>query len=199
MNHFNEIEALWKKSGASPLPGITEIMSKAEKNKKQVSRKIRIQILCMLLVISALVYVAFSFRFQYGSSYAGMILMALCVLVFTRFRLQQYLFLKQIDFSDDPHELLKTFKKFYARQQWLHTVGSFWYVLILNIAFALYFYEVVYLAPSTTQVKIAILVVYIAWMLVATLWIQKRAHKKEHRKTELIIEQLQQLQQSLDA
>lgn len=199
MNSFNEIEALWKKIEARPLPDATQIIGKAQKNKNQVSRKISVQIFCMLLVIPALFYVGLTFQFQYWSSYAGMILMALCVLLFSYFRLQQYLFLKQIDFSEDPYELLKRFKKFYAHQQWLNTKGSFWYVLILNIAFALYFYEVVYKAPTTMPVKIMILMIYIAWMLIATRWIKKISNKKEHKKTQAIIKQIQQLQQSPDS
>jgi predicted membrane protein len=106
-------------------------------------------------------------------------------------------FLRKADFSQSPTILLQQFEAFHKKQQWINTKGVIWYTIILNIAFAFYFYETVILAPFTNFWKLFILFVYIVWMLIATFWLGKKSVKKEHEKVNAIIEKIKQLKEGL--
>ena len=197
MNSFDEIIILWKSPQRLSIPNAGNIIEKAGKEKNQLAQKIFIQSLCMLLAIAAIVYVIYMVRFQYLITYIGLAIMSTCVIVFAAIRLRQSMFLKRADFSQSPASLLRQFKKFHQHQKWINTKGTMWYLVFLNISFALYFYETVAIAPFTTAGKIVIIVIYIAWMLVSTLWLGRRSIKKEHQKTESIINKIIKLQQQL--
>ena len=197
MNSFDEIIILWKSPQRLSIPNAGNIIEKAGKEKNQLAQKIFIQSLCMLLAIAAIVYVIYMVRFQYLITYIGLAIMSTCVIVFAAIRLRQSMFLKRIDFSQTPGSLLRQFKKFHQHQKWINTKGTMWYLVFLNISFALYFYETVAIAPFTTTGKFVIIAIYIAWMIVATLWLGRRSIKKEHQKTESIITKIKQLQQQL--
>ena len=198
MNNFDDIEALWKAPQSLSIPDAQDIIQKASKEKNQVARKILTQSLCMLLAIAAMGFVLYKVHFQYFSSYFGIGLMFICVVVFSIIRFRQSQFLRKADFSQSPDTLLQQFEEFHEKQKWINTKGVLWYTVILNIAFAFYFYETIILAPFTNFWKLFILVVYIAWMLIATLWLGKRSVKKEHEKTKGIIEKIRQLKEGLE-
>ncbi len=197
MNNFDDIEALWKAPQSLPLPDAKAIIKKASKEKNQVAGKILRQSLCMLLAIAAIIYVLYMVHFEYLITYIGLAIMSACVIVFAFIRLKQSLFLKRVDFAQSPTALLQQFEKFHEQQKWINIKGTRWYTLFLNLAFILYFYETVAIAPFTVAWKIVIIVIYIAWMGIATLWLGRRSVKKEHEKTRVIIEKIKELQQGL--
>ncbi|MEP6710828.1 MAG: hypothetical protein ABJA37_00350 [Ferruginibacter sp.] len=198
MNNFDDIEALWKAPQRLSIPAAGAIIQKAAEEKNQIARKILMQSLCMFLAIAAIIYIIYMVRFQYLVTYIGLAIMSACVIIFAYIRLKQSLFLRRADFSQAPATLLQQFEKFHEKQKWINTKGVSWYTFFLNLSFALYFYETVALAPFTTTWKIVIIVIYIAWMLVATLWLGKRSVKKEHEKTKAIIEKIRQLKEGLE-
>ncbi len=197
MNNFDDIEAIWKAPQSLSIPAAAAIIQKAAEEKKQLSRRIFLQSTCMFLAIAAIIYVVYTVRFQYLVTYIGLAIMSACVIVFAYLRFRQSVFLNSADFSQSPSILLRKFEAFHEKQKWINTTGVAWYTFFLNLAFALYFYETVAVAPVTGTWKIVIIIIYIAWMLVATLWLGKRSIKKEHEKTKAIIEKIKQLKDEL--
>ena len=197
MNTFNDIEILWKKPQQLALPDASDIIKKAAAEKNQLAGKILFQSASLGIALVSMGFVLYSIRFQYASSYIGIALMFLCIIVFGSIRFRQSQFLKKLDFLQPPSELLTKFEQFYLHQKWVNTKGVLIYTITLNIAFAFYFYETLLLAPLTNTWRICIIAIYIAWMLIATLWIGKRTVKKEHEKTKSIIEKLRLLKDAL--
>ena len=197
MNNFDDIEALWKAPQSLDIPAADAIIKKAEKERNQVANKILKQSSCLLIAIVAMGYILYKVHFQYLSSYIGIAMMFVCIIGFSFIRFRQSMFLRKVDFSQSPDTLLRQFEAFHEKQKWVNTKGVMWYTVILNIAFAFYFYETIILAPFTNFWKIFILAVYIAWMLIASLYLGKRSVKKEHAKVNDIIEKLKQLKEGL--
>ena len=198
MNSFSDIETLWKT--AMPfhiLPDATAIIGKASRIRRLVRNNILRQTLGLLLVIPTMGYVMYAVDFDHISSYAGISLMLVCILLFSFFRFKQVHFLNRADFSKAPSLLLKEFEKFYEQQQWLLTKGIRWYSIVLNIAFGLYFYETVYMAAVSSHIKNFIIVIYIAWMLIVTFWVEKMSARRELNKTRSIIQHLKKLSREL--
>lgn len=198
MNSFSDIETLWKTSMLQPaLPDATDIIDKASRVKRQVRNKILRQTISLMLVVPFIGYLVHTVAFDYISSYIGISLMLVCVLLFSFFRFKQVYFLSRADFSKSPAALLEQFEKFYVKQQWLHTKGIRWYSIALNIAFGLYFYETIYMAALSTHVKIFIFVSYVAWMFIVTFWAEKISAARELNKTRSIIQQLKKISREL--
>ncbi|RYD89612.1 MAG: hypothetical protein EOP54_25305, partial [Sphingobacteriales bacterium] len=65
MNNFDDIAALWKVPPVPPLPDAQDIIKKSVRDKSQLARKIRIQSICMLVAIAAIIYVVIAVRFHY--------------------------------------------------------------------------------------------------------------------------------------
>jgi len=197
MKTFDDIEDLWKSTPAAPLPDAGEMIKKASRQKKALGNKILLQVFCLLAALLSMVIVMCKIEFQFISSYIGLALMMLCIVVFSAVRFRQSQFLKKIDFSKSPSILLLEFEKFYQHQKWVNTTGTSIYTVALNIAFAFYFYEILVVPPISILWKILFLAIYIIWMLIATLWIQKRHNRKEHARTEDIIGKLKEAKDSL--
>lgn len=195
MNNFNDIETIWRSATPLRFSGMLpeDIIYKAEKTSREVRNKILRQVTALLLAVPLAVYILFTVPFDYSSSYAGIALMLVCILAFSYVRLRQVLFLKQLDFSQPPAKLLLKFERFYTRQQWIHTKGAIMYSIIVNLAFALYFYETVYMAPLPAHIKWIILAGYCIWMFGITYWIGKKSVHREMNKTKSVIAQLKRL------
>ena len=198
MNSFSEIETLWKTGMPfHTLPDAAAIIGKTNRIRRLVRNSILRQTLVLLLVIPTMSYIMYSVDFDYISSYAGIALMLICVLLFSFFRFKQVHFLNRADFSKAPSLLLKEFEKFYEQQQWLLSKGIRWYSILLNIAFGLYFYETVYMAALSSHVKNFIIVSYIAWTVIVTFWVEKISARRELNKTRSIIQHLRKLNREL--
>lgn len=191
MDNFDKIAAVWKTASTPPLPKAGDIISKANKEKKELSKRIWLQGITLLIATAVVLYIATSIHFKFISTYIGLALMVICVSVFSFIRLQQARFLKKVDFTKPLEIILIQFEEFYKKQQWINTKGVALYTIVLNIAFALYFYEL--LLPESFLFNAIVLALYISWMLFATLWLGKRAVKKEFEKTNAIIDKVNQL------
>ena len=66
----------------------------------------------------------------------------------------------------------------------------------MNIAFALYFIEV--LKPIILLYKVIIVVIYLSWMLLAFLYLGKKHKRKEQAKTQTIIDVIRDLEKNYD-
>jgi hypothetical protein len=198
MNSFDDIAILWKAPGSLKPPGAEAIIQKAAREKSRLAKKILIQSVCMLLSIVSIIYVVAVIRFNFMITYIGLSVMFACILVFAFIRFRQSMFLRKLDFSQSPAALLQKAERFYVKQRWMNTTGVLWYTIVLNIAFAMYFYEIIALAPFTTTWKCILIAIYITWMLIATLWIGKRSVRKEHASTRKLIEKLRELKQELE-
>jgi hypothetical protein len=198
MKTFDDIEALWKASPAVTLPDANDILKKASKQKNLLANKIVVQVLCLLAALVSMIVVMCKIHFRFASSYIGLALMMVCIVAFSAVRYRQSRFLKRADFSQSPSLLLLQFEKFYRHQKWVNTKGTLIYIIVLNISFAFYFYETLVVANISFIWKIAMLVIYIGWMLIATLLIQRKCNRREHGRTEDIIEKLKQLKESLE-
>ena len=70
------------------------------------------------------------------------------------------------------------------------------YFTLMNIAFALYFIEI--LTPVTIFYKIIIITVYLAWMFFSYLYLGKKQKTKEQAKTQSIIDSIKAIEQQYE-
>lgn len=192
MKEFDNLKELWKQQKQNPLPDVTIIIAKAKKEKQSMANKIIIQVATLLLAVVAIIMVVSAVDFKMTTTYIGVGLMFLTIIVFSAIRLYQVHKLKNIDVTQNPKEVLAELETFYAFQQFVNTKCTLAYFILLNIAFAFYFIEV--MQPLSTMIKAIVLVVYIAWMIVAYFFLGKKQKEKEYERTQRIIDSIKEME-----
>lgn len=196
MKEFDNLKELWKQQKQNPLPDVTVIIAKAKKEKQSMANKIVIQVATLLLAVVAIIMVVAAIDFKMATTYIGVGLMFLTILIFSGIRLYQVYKLKNIDLTQNPKKVLAELETFYAFQQFVNTKCTLAYFILLNIAFGFYFIEV--MQPMSAMLKTIVLIVYIAWMFIAYFFLGKKQKEKEYAKTKAIIDSIRKIEKEYE-
>ena len=196
MKSFEDIKNMWKQQQKQPQKDAATVMVKAKKDQYLLRRRMIIESLSMLAVVGILLWVMIAIDFTMATSYIGLWLMIFCIVVFVIIKLVQVSWLKRIDISGPPADVLKQLEGFYKFQKEVNTKWVMIYSAVLNIAFAFYFIET--LQHLSTRAKIAVLLVYSGWMLFAVFVLGKKQAKNEHAKMESIIRTIKEREEGLE-
>ncbi|RXR17218.1 hypothetical protein EQG63_10520 [Flavobacterium amnicola] len=192
MKEFNNLQEIWKQQQQTTLPDVSQIITKAKKDRTQYSNKVFFQIATLVLVLPVLFWVGSTINFKMSTTYIGLLLMALCVTAFSLVRLSQMITLRKIDLTQKPSLTLNQLEKYYAFQQIVSTKISLAYFIVLNIAFVFYFIEV--MQPMSTGLKAFVLFLYVGWMLFAYFYLGKKQKQKEYDRIQEMIDAIKQME-----
>lgn len=196
MKDFNDIQNLWKQQETKPLPDVTQIIANAKKDKQIFTNKIIPQTIILALTLPCLLWIGSIIDFKKTSSYIGLTLMFCCVFVFSAIRLYQIIRLKKMDVTEEPQVNLKKLEQYYSFQKLVSTKITAAYFIVMNIAFGLYFIEV--MAPMSTLLKTIVLIVYVAWMLFAFFYLGKKQKAKEYARIQRLIDTIKEMENNYE-
>ena len=192
MKDFNEIQNLWNEQKTVQLPDVNSILADAKKVQRDLNTKIRIQVIILVAVVIFIIVLTKVIPFQQLTTFIGIGLMASAILLFSGLRLYQVIQMTKIDLTQNPSHLLIDLERYYRFQNLVNTRYTFLYFILMNIAFALYFIEV--LQPLTLLYQMIVLTVYLTWMLFALLFLGKKHKRKEEAKTQRIIDAIEEIE-----
>ena len=192
MKDFNDIQNLWNEQKSIQLPDVNRILADAKKIQLDLNRKINLQVIILLSVVLFILIVVKVIPFQETTTFIGIGLMASTILFFSGIRLYQVIQMKKIDLTKNPKLLLIDLEQYYQFQNTINTKYTLLYFILMNIAFALYFIEV--LQPIPLLYQVIIIVVYLAWMFFAFLYLGKKHKQKEQAKTQIIIDRIKEIE-----
>lgn len=193
MKDFNDLQNLWNQQISAPLPDVNAILADAKKVQKALNKKITTQIIILVAVVVFILILMNVIPFKEATTFIGIGLMATTILLSSAIRLYQVIQLKKIDLTQNPRKLLGNLEQYYKFQNTVNTKYTLAYFILMNIAFALYFIEV--LQPVAVLYKIIILAVYLAWTLFAFLYLGKKHKYKEQAKTQSIIDSIKAIEE----
>lgn len=196
MKDFNDIQNLWKQQETKPLPDVTQIIANAKKDKQHFTNKIILQTIILALTLPCLLWIGSIIDFKKTSSYIGLTLMFCCVFVFSAIRLYQIIRLKKMDVTEEPQVNLKKLEQYYSFQKLVSTKITAAYFIVMNIAFGLYFIEV--MTPMSTLLKTIVLIVYVAWMLFAFFYLGKKQKAKEYARIQRLIDTIKEMESNYE-
>ena len=196
MKDFNDLQNLWNQQISAPLPDVNAILADAKKIQKALNKKITTQIIILVAVVVFILILMNVIPFKEATTFVGIGLMATTILLFSAIRFYQVIQLKKIDLTQNPRKLLGNLEQYYKFQNTVNTKYTLAYFILMNIAFALYFIEV--LQPVAVFYKIIILAVYLAWMLFAFLYLGKKHKHKEQAKTQSIIDSIKAIEEHFE-
>ena len=193
MKDFNDLQNLWNQQISAPLPDVNAILADAKKVQNALNKKITTQIIILVAVVVFILILMNVIPFKEATTFVGIGLMATTILLFSVIRFYKVIQLKKIDLTQNPRKLLGNLEQYYKFQNTVNTKYTLAYFILMNIAFALYFIEV--LQPVAVLYKIIILAVYLAWMLFAFLYLGKKHKHKEQAKTQSIIDSIKAIEE----
>lgn len=197
MKDFNALQNLWNEQKTAPLPDANAILANAKKVQRSLNNKIKTQIVILTAVVIFILILVNVIPFKEATTFVGIALMAFTILLFSAVRLLQVIRLHKIDLTQKPRQLLLKLEAYYLFQNTVNTRYTMLYFILMNVAFALYFIEV--LAPIALLYKTIIVAVYLAWMSFAYLYLGKKHKIKEQAKTQSIIDAIKAIEQQYES
>lgn len=197
MKDFNDLQHLWKEQAPTQLPDVNSILADAKKVQRTLNTKIVVQVSILVAVVLFILILMTVLPFQRVTTFIGIGLMASTLLLFSALRLYQVLQMKRIDLTQSPRQLLYHLERYYRFQNTVTTRYTLYYFILMNIAFALYFIEV--LQPVPLLYQFIILGIYLAWMLFTFLYLGKKHKRKEQAKTQSIIDAVKAIAQHYES
>ena len=197
MKDFNEIQNLWNEQKTVQLPDVNSILADAKKVQRDLNSKIAIQICILVGVVIFILIIMQVIPFKAATTFIGIGLMATTILLFSVVRLYQVIQMKKIDLTKNPKLLLIDLAQYYQFQNTVNTKYTLLYFILMNIAFAFYFIEV--LQPVPILYQVIIIAVYLLWMFFAFLYLGKKHKQKEQAKTQSIINAIKEVANQYDA
>jgi hypothetical protein len=197
MKDFNALQNLWNEQKKAPLPDANAILANAKKVQRSLNNKIKTQIAILTAVVIFILILVNVIPFKEATTFVGIALMAFTILLFSAVRLNQVIRLHKIDLTQNPRQLLLKLEAYYLFQNTVNTRYTMLYFILMNVAFALYFIEV--LAPIALLYKTIIVAVYLAWMFFAYLYLGKKHKTKEQAKTQSIIDAIKAIEQQYES
>ena len=192
MKEFDNLKEIWNQQKETVVPDVSQIISKAKKEKQTMGNKMILQIGILLSTIVALIWVTSSIDFKMITTFIGIGLMLFTIFAFSLIRLYQLYKLKKIDLTQSPKKVLIQLEQFYTFLKLVSTKGALTYFILLNLAFVFYFIEV--MDPMSTLMKVIVLTLYTGWMLFAYFILGKKQKQKEYDKIEAIINSIKKVE-----
>ncbi len=202
MKDFDSLKNMWQQQGpandAKPLPPVTagnhSVTLKMKLQKQQLVGAVML-IITAILIMSMAIFGNFNFIHWY--TYGSMVLVCIICLLQSVILAGTYKKIKSIDETAIPAIHLQQWEAYYAFRkkqiQWNMPV----YFILLNLAMAIYFLEVLGGRPLINV--LVFLAIYIAWMLFSYFYLGRKKLKKENTRLQNIIDELKEIVKQLNA
>ncbi len=201
MKDFDDIKEMWQQQPAADVKkadmvevGRHTSSTKTKLKKQQLRGAI---ILCCTAVYIAWIGFFSGIHFQLAVTYIAILLMLAVILIQAVISLSIYRKLGHIDETLHPALHLKQWQDYYQFRKKQVRLNHPLYFIFLNLAFGLYFIEILSGRPFWGIV--IVLTIYLAWMLFSYFVLGRRTLAREEKKLKTIIDGLTQVAAQLDA
>ncbi|MBK0382619.1 hypothetical protein I5M32_06550 [Pedobacter sp. SD-b] len=192
MKDFDSLVGIWNEQKTAPQVDHQKIIDQYKKSREKLSLKFWKEILLMLPAFLIVVYLWFTFSFDFWTSYLGLIMVAACSIYFI---VVQIINLKNIADSntlfDKPKDHIQFIQKFRKSRYIQHTRNYKIYTLFLGLGISIYFIEFFY--TLNVWLMIGVVGATIAWFAVCYLYLMKIYINKEEKKFTEMIDDLERL------
>lgn len=200
MKDFDDIKEMWQQQRAAdikkadmPEAGRQTSSTKTRLKKQQLRGAV---ILCCTAVYITWIGFFSGIHFQLAVTYTGILLMLAVILIQAAISFSVYRKLDHIDETLHPALHLKQWQHYYQFRKKQVRLNHPLYFIFLNLAFGLYFIEI--LSGRPVWGVVIVLTIYLAWMLFSYFVLGRRAVAREEKKLKTIIDGLTQVAAQLD-
>ncbi|MDA9554906.1 hypothetical protein N9R54_01600 [Pelobium sp.] len=194
MKDFDSLVGIWNEQKTTPNIDYKEVINHYKATRSKLSFKFLLEILAMLCAFTMVIYIGFATAFDFWTSYIGLALVAFCCIYFI---VMQIINVRSIANSntlfDKPQDHIQFLKSFKKSRYIQNTRNYKIYTFVLSLGLGLYFIEFFYklnLALMMTVVGATLL-----WFIVCYFYLMKIYIKKEEKRFNEMLSDLERLDQ----
>ncbi|GAA4091117.1 hypothetical protein [Mucilaginibacter panaciglaebae] len=196
MKDFDHLMSVWQEQPKKDQLSVDDVLKQVKKGINGLSRKLFWNITIMIITLGGLFMVMLFLAFQSITTYLGIAILLVTVLLSLLVMLRDYRIISKQDITINPAAYLQDLKEYQRNRSKLYGQLYYIYVLLMSTGLFLYFQEV--LQNTSSMFKAIAYSVYVAFILFSTFYIRGQFVKNEQEKLSLIIDRLTRLQKQFD-
>lgn len=191
MQEFDHIEALWAKHTVDVKISADDMLKQAKKDVSNMRTKSLLNIIGMALSIFAVAAIWLFYDVTSISTHFGISIIILAIAVYTIILYSNHRVIARNDFTENPNIFLQKLKIYQLQRHQLYNRLYWFYVIVLSLGMALYFYEVLHNFELWLQTLI--LVLSFGWIIFCSTLVRKAVIKKDKERVALLIEKFERI------
>ncbi|WP_113664183.1 hypothetical protein [Pedobacter nanyangensis] len=191
MQEFDHIEALWAKHTVDVKISADDMLKQAKKDVSNMRTKSLLNIIGMALSIFAVAAIWLFYDVTSISTHFGISIIILAIAVYTIILYSNHRVIARNDFTENPNIFLQKLKIYQLQRHQLYNRLYWFYVIVLSLGMALYFYEVLHNFELWLQTLI--LVLSFGWIIFCSTLVRKAVIKKDKERIALLIEKFERI------
>ena len=191
MQNFENIEKLWAKHHIDLEISAEQMLKQVKKEVNAIRTKSILNILGMLLSLSAISILWFCFNFKSVYTHIGLSIIIIAIAIYTIILYTHHRMISQNDFTVNPSIFLQKLKNYKAQQQKLYSRLYWFYVGAISIGLGLYLFEI--LKQLSVWGQYTAIMLSVGWVIFCSTYLRKATIKKEKAKIASLIEKFEQL------
>ena len=191
MSNFNDIQNLWQNQPEVKTPDVDTIIKAANKNRRQMITKNALGLVTLGATLIFIAYIGLVADFQFATTKLGIVVIIISIIGAMVVNSQLLmLVLNKADNSASNQDYLNQLIAYRNKQRFFQTKGIGAYFLALTLGFVLYLYEF-YARNHAFGLKAYGLT--LLWIAFAWFYIRPKTIKKQEKKINDLIEQIESI------
>jgi uncharacterized membrane protein len=191
MKDFDHLMSVWQEQPVHDKLSVDEVLKQVKKDLRGMANKLRWSIIAMIAALVNTFAIMFFLVFNSWVTYAGILIMMICMLLYCSLIIRHYRILNKHDATLNPTDYLMSLHQY--QKERAKTTGWFYYiyVMLISLGLLLYFFEV--LATFSLPGKVMVYSTIAAWFIFCTFYLKRRILKNEQEKLNVMIDRLERL------
>jgi hypothetical protein len=162
MKDFDHLMSVWQEQPVHDKLSVDEVLKQVKKDLRGMASKLRWSIVAVIALLISTFSVLFFLVFNSWITYAGILIMMVCMLLYFSLIIRHYRILNRHDATLNPTDYLISLHEY--QKERAKVTGWFYYiyVILISLGLLLYFYEV--LATFPIYGKIMVYGTTAAWL-----------------------------------
>lgn len=196
MKDFDHIMSVWQEQPVHDKLSVDSVLKQVKKDVRGMANKLRWSIIAMIAAIANSFAVMFFLVFNSWVTYAGILIMMVCMLMYFMLIYRHYCILSKHDATINPTEYLVSLHEYQRERGRIAGWFYYIYVILISLGLLLYFFEV--LSTFSVAGKLMVYGVTAAWLLFCTFYLKRRIFKNEQEKLDMMIDRLERLKSQFE-
>jgi sensor histidine kinase YesM len=170
MKDFDHLMSVWQEQPVHDKLSVDDVLKQVKRGVSDLANKLRWNIVAVIALLGSAFIVMFFLVFHSWLTYAGLLVMIVCMLMYFTLMVRHYRILNKHDHTLNPTEYLISLHEY--QKERAKVTGWFYYiyVLLISLGLLLYFYEI--FATFSLYSKIMIYGTTVAWLLFCTFYLK---------------------------
>lgn len=191
MKDFEQLMSVWQQQPAKEQRSAEELLRLIKRGVRTLQSQLYWGIVAVSAVMLLTFLITFFLPFRW-TTYIGLFIMLLTMLMYAALSIRNYRLLSQRDPTNNPAAYLSDLKQYQRNRTKITGWFYYLYVLLISLGLSLYLIEV--LQKTSFAFQLSIYGFDALWIFFLTFFYKKRIFKNEEEKLNLIIERLERLE-----